>query len=77
MKAERNALLCFPPSYLQTLVGSEKLQTEADLSVCLVILTQDRREGRDQEPFKKQQEEEPQMDNTSAHFPPRSFSLNT
>lgn len=44
---------------------SEKLQTEADLSVCfqtIVILNQDRRKGRDQELFKKQQEEESQMD---------------
>lgn len=33
-KAERNALLCFSPSSLQTLAASDKLQTEVFLPVC-------------------------------------------
>lgn len=44
-KVERNALLCFSPSSLQTLAGSDKLQTEVFLPVCfqtMVILNLDR-----------------------------------
>lgn len=44
-KVERNALLCFSPSSLQTLAGSDKLQTEELLPVCfqtMVILNLDR-----------------------------------
>lgn len=45
LKTERIVLRCFPLSSLQTLVGSDKLQTEADLSLrfqTMVILSQDR-----------------------------------
>lgn len=51
-KVERNALLCFSPSSLKTLAGSDKLQTEVFLSVCfqtMVILNLDR-EDRKQRP---------------------------
>lgn len=46
-KAARNGLLCFSPSSLQTLAGSDKLQTEVFLHVCFQTMVIPNPDGGD------------------------------